>query len=176
MPSCPAPTTRTRTPPHPRRGRSPRRGSRTERHTNHRLPGQLMVDRTSACPSAPSGTARSGLAPPARRAARLRPPRYNQIGHPFSSVVAACIASQRCLRDLSRGMPVSGGEPSAPISATTRHVRGHCHTAVSPVAPRPEPSPAPPAVSSAVAGQCQSRTAPPSTVSTVPVTKRLSIR
>jgi hypothetical protein len=36
--------------------------------------------------------------------------------------------------------------------------------------------PAPPTVSSAAAGQRQSRTAPPSTVSTVPVTKRLSIR
>jgi hypothetical protein len=38
------------------------------------------------------------------------------------------------------------------------------------------PSPAPQAASSAAARQRQSRTAPPSTVSTVPVTKRLSIR
>ena len=42
--------------------------------------------------------------------------------------------------------------------------------------PRPGPSPAPPAASPAAAGQRQSSTAPPSTVSTVPVTKRLSIR
>jgi PAP2 superfamily len=48
----------------------------------------------------------------------------------------------------------------------------------SPASPRsgPGPSSAPTAAGSAAAGQRQNRTAPPSTVSTVPVTKRLSIR
>ena len=54
---------------------------------------------------------------------------------------------------------------------------GHALSAVTGVTvAAPGPSPASLAGSSAAAGQRQSRRAPPSTVSTVPVTKRLSIR